>query len=134
MILDRPGIYVINPIEAKRIAEECRRDGWLVIFLSEEIASKDQFFDVIRVNCPLDPPLQSNRSWDALADSLWSGLDEVDNDKIVIFWPDSERMIAAESDTSVIATDIFADLCVSLADPSVTASRAKMLLVFKIKN
>ncbi|RQZ04825.1 hypothetical protein DIE15_36320 [Burkholderia sp. Bp9031] len=133
-MLDKPGIYVIDSIEAKGIAEECRCSGWLVIFLPEKIASKNQFFDAIRDNCPLDPPLQSNRSWDALADSLWSGLDEVDNEKIVIFWPDSERMIAAEPDASAIATDIFADLCVSLADPSATASKVKMLLVFKIKN
>ncbi|MET3216438.1 UNVERIFIED_ORG: hypothetical protein ABIC48_004215 [Burkholderia territorii] len=131
---DKPGVYVIDAIEANGIAEECRRSGWLVIVLSEKIASKNQFFDAVRDNCPLDPPLQSNRSWDALADSLWSGLDEVDNERIVIFWPDSDRMVAAEPDAYAIATDIFEDLCASLADSNVTASRAKILLVFKIKN
>ena len=131
---DKPGVYVIDAIEARGIAEECRRRGWLVIVLSEKIASKNQFFDTVRDNCPLDPPLQSNRSWDALADSLWSGLDEVDNERIVIFWPDSDRMVAAEPDAYAIATDIFEDLCASLADSNVTASRAKILLVFKIKN
>ncbi|RQT89266.1 hypothetical protein DF041_26475 [Burkholderia cepacia] len=131
---DKPGVYVIDAIEAKGIAEECRRSGWLVIVLSEKMASKNQFFDAVRDNCPLDPPLQSNRSWDALADSLWSGLDEVDNERIVIFWPDSDRMVAAEPDAYAIATNIFEDLCASLADSNVTASRAKILLVFKIKS
>lgn len=131
---DKLGICVIDAIEAKGIAEECRRRGWLVILLPEKIASRNQFFDAIRDNCPLDPPLQSNRSWDALADSLWSGLDEEDNERIAIFWPDSDRMAAAEPDTYAIATDIFEDLCVSLADSNVAASKAKTLLVFKIKN
>ncbi|WP_174430248.1 barstar family protein [Burkholderia metallica] len=125
---------MIDAIEAASIAEECRRSGWLVIIFPEKIASKDQFFDGIRDNCPLDPPLQGNRSWDALADSLWSGLDEVDNERIVIFWPDSEKMAAVEPDAYVVATDIFEDLCVSLAGSSVAASRAKTFLVFKIKN
>ena len=131
---DKLGIYVIDAIEARGIAEECRRRGWLVIVLLEKIASKNQFFDAIRDNCPLDPSLQSNRSWDALADSLWSGLDEVDNERIVIFWPDSDRMAAAEPDAYAIATDIFEDLCVSLADSNVAASGAKTLLIFKIKD
>ncbi|WP_322084218.1 barstar family protein [Burkholderia sp. BCC1972] len=133
-MLDKLGICVIDAIEARGIVEECRRSGWLVIVLPEKIASKNQFFDAIRDNCPLDPPLQSNRSWDALADSLWSGFDAVDNERIVIFWPDSDRMAAAEPDAYVIATDIFEDLCVLLADSNVAVSRAKILLVFKIKN
>ena len=59
---DKLGIYVIDAIEARGIAEECRRRGWLVIVLLEKIASKNQFFDAIRDNCPLDPSLQRNRS------------------------------------------------------------------------
>ncbi|WP_322075972.1 barstar family protein [Burkholderia cepacia] len=131
---DKPGSYVIGAIEAKHIAEEYERSGWMVIYLPAEIATKDQLYDAIRSNCPLDPPLHSNRSWDALADSLWSGLKEADNERIVIFWPGSDRMVAAEPDAYAIATDIFEDLCVSLADSNVTASGSKILLVFKIKN
>ncbi|WP_124613746.1 hypothetical protein [Burkholderia sp. Bp9143] len=68
MMLDKSGIYVVDSIEAKRIAEECSRGGWLVIFVPEGVASKNQFYDAICSNCPLDPPLHGNRSWDALAD------------------------------------------------------------------
>nr|WP_082664772.1 barstar family protein [Burkholderia ambifaria] len=133
-MLDKPGVYVVDSIEAKRIAKECRRGGWLVIFLPEGIASKDQFYDAIRRNCPLVPPLHSNRSWDALADSLWSGLDEAQEEKIAIFWRNSDHMKAAVPDAFSIATDIFADLTVSLADPSAVVSRVKMLLIFQIEN
>ncbi|WP_423393804.1 barstar family protein [Burkholderia sp. LMG 21824] len=134
MMKDKPGLYVVDSVEAKHIAEECSHGGWRVIFLPSEIASKDQFYDAIRSNCPLDPPLQSNRSWDALADSLWSGLDELEDEKIAIFWPNSDRMKTAEPNAFAIATNILADLCISLGDRNVTASGTKTLLVFQTKS
>ncbi|MCA8272688.1 barstar family protein [Burkholderia sp. AU30280] len=133
-MLDKPGLYVVDSVEAKHIAEECSRSGWLVIFLPSGIASKDQFYDAICRECPLDPPLNSNRSWDALADSMWSGLDELEDEKIAIFWPNSELMKTAEPDAFAIATNILADLCVSLGDRNVTASGTKTLLVFQTKS
>ncbi|WP_175779412.1 barstar family protein [Burkholderia anthina] len=102
--------------------------------MTEGIASKSQFYDAIRSNCPLVSPLHSNRSWNALADSLWSGLDEVQEEKIAVFWPNSCHLKAAEPDAYAIATDIFTDLSVLLAYPRVTVSRVKMLLVFKMEN
>ncbi|WP_174970177.1 barstar family protein [Burkholderia lata] len=131
MMLNRPELYVIDSTEAKCIAEECSYGDWLVIFLPIEIASENQFYDAIRSTCPLDPPLYSNRSWDALADSMWSGLDELEQEKIVIFWPNSDRMKAAEPEAFAIATDILTDLCTSLTDPNVTASGTKTPLVFQ---
>ena len=131
MMLDRPGLYVTDSDEAKRIAEECVRGDWLVVFLPAGIASKEQFFDAIRSTCPLDPPLCSNRSWDALADSLSSGLDEIEHERIAIFWPNSDCLSAVEPEAFAIATDILIDLCVARADPDVTGSRAKTLLVLQ---
>lgn len=84
-MLRKPGLYVVDSGEAERIAEECRHRGWLVMCLPDGVASKGQFFDAIRSTCPLDPPLHSNRSWDALSDSLWSGLDEVEEEEVAIF-------------------------------------------------
>ena len=131
MMLRKPGLYVVDSSEAERIAEECRRSGWLVMCLPDGVASKDRFFDAIRSTCPLDPPLHRNRSWDALSDSMWSGLDEVEEGEVAIFWPNSDRMKIAEPESFAIATDILVDLCISLAAPSVTASRTKTLLVFQ---
>ncbi|WP_185733433.1 barstar family protein [Burkholderia sp. Bp8998] len=102
--------------------------------MPEGAASKNQFYDAICSNCPLDPSLHSNRSWDALADSLWSGLDEAQGEKIAVFWRDSGRMKAAVPDAFSIAIDIFTDLSVSSVDPSATVSRVKVLMVFQIEN
>nr|WP_241025145.1 barstar family protein [Burkholderia sp. Ac-20384] len=128
---NRPGLYVIESTEAKHIAEECGHGDWLIIFLPAGIASKDQLFDAVRSTCPLVPPLYSNRSWDALADSLWSGLSEVEQERIAIFWPNAGRMKVLEPEAFSIVTDILIDLCASLADSNVTASRAKTLLIFQ---
>ncbi|WP_083266162.1 barstar family protein [Burkholderia lata] len=129
MMLDRPGLYVTDSAEAERIAEKCRRDNWLIIFLPAGVASKEQFFDAIRSTCPLDPPLSSSRNWDALADSLLMGLDEMEQERVAIFWPDSDRLKTVEPEAFAIATDILVDLCVTLADPDVTVSRPTTLVV-----
>jgi hypothetical protein len=131
MMLDKPGIYEINSVELESIADKYNQSGWLVIELSTGIASKDNFFDAIRNACPLDPPLHSNRSWDALADSLWSGLHGLACAEIVILWPDAGCMKIATPEEFYIATDILGDLCVSLSDSNITASRPKKLLVFQ---
>jgi hypothetical protein len=130
-MLDKPGLYMMDSGEAERIADECRQSGWRVFCLPTGIASKDGFFDAIRSACPLDPPLYSNRSWDALADSLWSGLDEVEDEKIIILWKNADCMKAAAPECFDIATNILGDLCASLADSSVAAFRTKRLLVFQ---
>jgi hypothetical protein len=46
-----------------------------------------RFFEAMKALLPLDPPLVGNRSWDALSDSLWSGLDQLAADNIAIVWP-----------------------------------------------
>lgn len=133
-MLDNPGLYMVNAIEVQRIAEKYSHSGWRVISLPAEIASQDQFYDAIRSKCPLDPPLYNNRSWDALADSLWSGLDKVKDERVVILWPGVDRMKAVAPEAFVIATDILTDLCVSLADPNVMGSKTKTLLVFQAQS
>ncbi|WP_318828351.1 hypothetical protein [Burkholderia cepacia] len=37
MTQDKPGLYVIDSVEAKRIAEEYSHDGWRVIFSLQEL-------------------------------------------------------------------------------------------------
>ena len=68
----------------EKIAEERRQEGWRIFRLPSNIWTKASFFNAVRRTLPLDPPLHSNRVWDALSDSFWSGLDELDDERIVI--------------------------------------------------
>ncbi|WP_371846988.1 barstar family protein [Massilia niastensis] len=96
------------------------------------IKSKDEFFDAIRSTFPLDPPLVSNRSWDALSDSLWSGLNDLPEKPILIVWSNSQYMESRSPETYTIASDVFRDLVESLADPEITAGPTKDLIVLRI--
>ncbi|AVH97783.1 MULTISPECIES: barstar family protein [Streptomyces] len=57
--------------------------------------------------------------WDALADSVWGGLDAP---RVVVVWPDAGAVAEAHGDHA-IALDILRDLPTSLADARCTAGR-----------
>ncbi len=131
-MLKREGMYVVTKTEANRIRDECVRSGWKVLRLPAGISSKDEFFEGVRQTLPLDPPLESNRSWDALADSLWSGLDALSDENILIVWPDASRMEALAADEFAIANSILAEIPDSLADREATVGATKHLVVLQV--
>jgi len=69
---------------------------------------------------PLDPPLVSNRSWDALSDSLWSGLHGIQSPKILIVWPDF-----IDTPELHTALNVLADIVGTLSDPDPTQGNPK---------
>ena len=56
-------------------------------------------------------------------------MDEVEQEKIAMFRPDSGRVKIVEPKVFAIRMDMLTDLCASLADPNVTLSSTKRLLV-----
>lgn len=129
----KAGLYIVDEIEAKRISLACEQGGWRLFALPAGIGSKDDFFEGVRSTFPLDPPLQSNRSWDALADSLWAGLDGLQEGKLVIVWPNAFRMRGLAPKEFDVATSVLSDLCVSLADIEATVGNTKQLLVLQVE-
>jgi hypothetical protein len=103
--------------------------GWRVFVLPHGISDRASFFGGVRTACPLDPPLIGDRVWDALSDSLWSGLDAVDDGKIAIIWPDSTLMARLAPEEFSIAQDILADITESLADNKATVGHPKQVAV-----
>ena len=84
--------------------------------MPKNIKSKDDFFNGIRKVLPLDPPLISNKSWDALDDSLWSGLDSLPKNNILIIWPSVYSMKNTDIKSFIIINEIFKNLPKSLAE------------------
>ena len=111
-------------IEAQLVAK-----AWQVFSLPERIVSKANFFDAVRCLLPLDPPLVSNRSWDALSDSLWQGIYGLPNDHVAIIWKDPNALATAAPSDHRIAMDILHGLTESLADPTPTLGKTKALAV-----
>ena len=118
-----------NVAKASVLVEDLRARGFLVFSLPSGIVDKSSFFDAIRSCLPLDPPVVSNRSWDALSDSLWEGLSELAENRIAIVWPTEE--VAAAEDMK-IAMGVLDQVARLLADPVATVGKPKELVVVRI--
>lgn len=111
--MGKSGFFFIPEKEASNIIYQYRSLGYKIYELPKEMISKDDFFNGIRKILPLDPPLSSNRSWDALNDSLWSGLNSLSENKILIIWPSICGMKKNNNNFAIIS-EIFEDLPKSL--------------------
>lgn len=131
-MLNKAGFFTVGTLEAEQTVAQREQAGWRIFRLPSNISSKDEFFEGVRHTLPLDPALHSNRSWDALADSLWAGLDSLSEERIVVVWPDASRMEIQAPDDFAIATNVFTELPTSLADVEVTAGATKQLLVLRV--
>lgn len=125
--------FLLPAAEAVALVARRHAEGWRVFELPRGIDGKAAFFDAIRATLPLDPPLTAAAppNWDALADSLWSGLDTLDDARIAIFWPDAQAMADAAPHDAEIATEILDELAVSLADPETTAGSTKEVVIIR---
>jgi hypothetical protein len=132
MTLQETGVHTVNSHEADRAAQARAQSGWRVFRLPTGIVTREDFFEGVRRTLPLDPAVHGNRSWDALSDSLWSGLDELQDERILIVWPDASRMKASDREEFGIATSVLADLCTSLADAEATVGAPKQVLVLQV--
>lgn len=131
-MLNATGFFTIDALEAEHAAAEREREGWRIFRLPTAISSKDDFFEGVRQTLPLDPPLQSNRSWDALADSLWAGLDSLPESKVVIVWSGASAMETHAPKDFAIATNILIELPDLLGSVDITAGATKELLVLRV--
>lgn len=127
----RAGVSNIDPEDVDRFMSEAAREGAATYSFSTKGATgRAAFFDAIRHTLPLDPPLVGCRSWDALSDSLWSGLHEAPDNSIAIFWTDSSDFKDATSSDYSIALEILKDITGSLTDQSITNGRPKQVSVY----
>ena len=78
MIL-KQGLHEVTEFDPEAGARELSARGNRVFLLPSGSTDRRSFFDGVRQVLPLDPPVVSHHSWDALSDSLWSGLHDVDD-------------------------------------------------------
>jgi hypothetical protein len=83
-------------------------------------AGRDAFFDAVRNTLPLDPPLVSNWSWDALSDSLFGGLYALGVNRVVVVWPDAPALRDASPADYATAVSVLNDVAELLAEPKYT--------------
>jgi hypothetical protein len=110
------GFFFFPEKEISNIICKYKSLDYRIFELPKNIKSKDDFFNSIRKVLPLDPPLISNKSWDALDDSLWSGLDSLPENNILIIWPSVYSMKNTDIKSFIIINEIFKNLPKSLAE------------------
>ena len=129
----QPGFVVVSETLARQMMSECELNGWKAFRLPDNVEGKSDFFSGARNIFPLDPPLVGSRSWDALADSLWEGLVQLPDSRIVILWPNSSKMERVSPSEYLIAESILRDLVGGLANTESTLGRVKEILVIQVK-
>jgi Barstar (barnase inhibitor) len=126
-----PGINEVTPEEADAAKDEAIRTGASVFVISTAgAANRADVFDRVRASLPLDPPLVGSKSWDALADSLWGGVDSLDASVVVIIWSGASDLRRNAPEDFMIATTIFRDVASSLGKWVDTDGEPKQVCVY----
>lgn len=97
------------------------------------ITDAQSFFSQAKDVLPLDPPISGNVNWDAFVDSLWSGLEKLDANKIAILWHDSAVMKQHDARNYAICIECLCDICESLKTTADGATEVKAIRVFLIE-
>jgi Barstar (barnase inhibitor) len=115
---------VIDPSQAREVREESARRGIpLYVISTGGEAGREVFFDAVRRVLPLNPPIVSARSWDALADSMWEGIYSLNRPRVVVLWPDSSPFSAAAPSVLETALSVFEQVASDLADVDATLGK-----------
>lgn len=126
----RGRLWRVQPAEVVAAKASFKSEGWKIYELDGlEIRDKQSFFEAVRSVVPLDPPLASNRSWDALSDSLSSGLMETPEQQVAIIWSESARMAARDPQQYDIAIQVLEDIVALCGDDEVTDNNPKRVVV-----
>lgn len=120
---------MVDDAELARLLGEPEADGIQTYVLPRGLNSRQAFFDAVRATLPLDPPIVGDRSWDALSDSLWGGLDALASERLLIVWPNADAMNQSPADLRT-ALRVLSDVAEMLADVNATNGRPKTLTVY----
>jgi hypothetical protein len=126
-----PGVHEVSPEEAASASLAASSAGARVFaFSTEGASSRADFFSAVRANLPLDPPLIGSRSWDALSDSLWGGIDGLDASIVVITWAGASDLHQNAPEDFAIAMAVLRDLTSSLGKWEDTDGEPKQVCVY----
>lgn len=103
----------------------------LVLNLSTAgVPGRRGFFGAVRSMVLLDPPVSTERSWDALEDSLWEGLFQLPERRIVIYWHDASDFRVHSPAEYEVAISVLESVVDALADRLATAGSPKDVEVY----
>ena len=93
------------------------------------VTNRDSFFNAVRTTLPLDPGLSTNRSWDALIDSLSCGLLLNRARDFLIAWPHEEMWDQDALDDCDTARQVLEDIVAHVSRYPHRSGQTKRLTV-----
>ena len=108
---------------------DLKSSGWSVVVLPAGIIDRSSFFRAVKQTIALDPDVVGDSKWDALSDSMWSGIDGLASDKFAIIWPDYKMMAEAAPEDFAVARSMLVSLSASLGNVEATVGNAKQVLI-----
>lgn len=111
--------------------DELHRSGWAVVrvIAGERVHDHASLVDALAAALPLDPPLGGGGSWDALADSLFGGIDALRAGRVALVWPAAWRMRRGSPREFETALDVLRQTVDTVCEARYTAGRPTELLV-----
>lgn len=126
-------INCINRIGAGTVRYELRQHGYLIIDLDgKHVRDKKSFFVQAAKDLPQPADLIAVDNWDALSDSMWWALSELDATRVAILWNDAHLMLDGGFPDLLMAISCFEDLAKSVATTESGFPRALSLHIFLI--
>jgi hypothetical protein len=126
-----PGVHEVTSEELAAASAGAASTGATVLSLSSEGAStRADFFDAVRESLPLNPPLMSSRSWDALSDSLWEGIYRLDAPVVAILWTGASDLRRNAPDDFAIAIAVLRDMASSLGNENDTNGEPRQVCIY----
>jgi hypothetical protein len=96
----------------------------------KEIYDAKSFFIAAKLVLPMDPPLSGKVNWDAFSDSLWYGIDNLNQQKIAVLWKQADNMMNLEARNFQIAVECFEDVATSIVEESNEKNLKSDILIF----
>lgn len=111
---------------------QLKDDGFYVIEF-ECRGSVIELFREFKQKLPLDPPISGNVNWDAFTDSLWSGINDLENDLVALVWRDAWKLRQADNPSFEIAQEVLSTVACQLTAGAYGASRRKVVRVILVQ-
>lgn len=125
------GVHEVTGVGADLAAAEAEAAGARVFELvTTDASDRADFFDAVRAALPLDPPLTQSTNWNALADSLWNGIDSLDDQTIVITWRGAADLRVRSPRDFAMAMAVLGDVASSLGSWEHTNGEPKEVCVY----
>ena len=125
----KPGVTWMKEDEVARACQLALANGAAVFEFKSGPATTAGLFEAIRGSLPLDPPVIGSSSWDALSDSLWGGLDSLDQREVVLAWLGASEFKTVAPAEFEIAADILRTVAEGLGSWEATYGEPKRVTV-----